>query len=88
MMERYKIESGVGIKILKRIPWRQALQGKCDAAAVIKGMNELFNLNADEAELMDIGKQVGADVPFCIKGGTMLSEGIGEKLTKIPSLRE
>jgi len=59
--------------------------GSADAAAVIKGMNELFNLNADEAELMDIGKQVGADVPFCIKGGTMLSEGIGEKLTKIPS---
>jgi len=45
-------------------------------------MNELFNLNADEAELMDIGKQVGADVPFCIKGGTMLSEGIGRSLQK------
>lgn len=86
MMERYKIESGVGIKILKRIPVAAGLAGgSADAAAVIKGMNELFNLNADEAELMDIGKQVGADVPFCIKGGTMLSEGIGEKLTKIPS---
>jgi len=50
-------------------------------------MNELFNLNADEAELMDIGKQVGADVPFCIKGGTMLSEGIGRSLQKSLLLR-
>ncbi|HOM02656.1 MAG TPA: 4-(cytidine 5'-diphospho)-2-C-methyl-D-erythritol kinase [Acetivibrio sp.] len=88
MMERYKIESGVGIKILKRIPVAAGLAGgSADAAAVIKGMNELFSLNLDEAELMGIGKQVGADVPFCIKGGTMLSEGIGEKLTQIPSFQ-
>ncbi|GAE88562.1 4-(cytidine 5'-diphospho)-2-C-methyl-D-erythritol kinase [Acetivibrio straminisolvens] len=88
MMERYKIESGVGIKIYKRIPVAAGLAGgSADAAAVIKGMNELFSLNLNEAELMNIGKQVGADVPFCIKGGTMLSEGIGEKLTKIPSFQ-
>jgi len=73
----------------KRIPVAAGLAGgSADAAAVIKGMNELFNLNADEAELMDIGKQVGADVPFCIKGGTMLSEGIGRSLQKSLLLRE
>ncbi|RXE58775.1 4-(cytidine 5'-diphospho)-2-C-methyl-D-erythritol kinase [Acetivibrio mesophilus] len=88
IMEKYKVTSGVSIKILKRIPVAAGLAGgSADAAAVIKGMNELFDLNLNEDELMDIGKQIGADVPFCIRGGTMLSEGIGEKLTKISSFQ-
>lgn len=87
--QRCNAVSGVSIKILKRIPVAAGLAGgSADAAAVIKGMNELFNLNLNEDELLDIGKHVGADVPFCIKGGTMLSEGIGEELTEIDSMPE
>ena len=50
---------------------------------VFKGLNEMFSLGISEQELMTLGKQIGADVPYCIKGGTMLSEGIGEILTTL-----
>jgi 4-diphosphocytidyl-2-C-methyl-D-erythritol kinase len=82
MIDRYNIKSGVKITIDKRIPVASGLAGgSTDAAAVIKGMNVLFGLGLDEQELMITGKQVGADVPFCIKGGTALAEGIGDVLT-------
>lgn len=82
MIDRYKIKSGVKITIDKKIPVASGLAGgSADAAAVIKGMNMLFGLGMDEQELMITGKQVGADVPFCIKGGTVLAEGIGDVLT-------
>lgn len=81
------IKGGVRINIKKRIPVAAGLAGgSSDAAAVLKGMNRLFKLKLSESELVDIGKQVGADVPYCIKGGTMLAEGIGEILTGLSSL--
>lgn len=84
LMKRYKIKKGVNIKIIKNIPVSAGLAGgSTDAAAVIKGINKLFSLNLDQKELMELGKTIGADVPFCIKGGTMLSEGIGELLTPV-----
>lgn len=84
MIERYNIKSGVRVVVDKRIPVASGLAGgSADAAAVIKGMNVLFALGLDEQELVTIGKQVGADVPFCIKGGTALAEGIGEALTEL-----
>jgi 4-diphosphocytidyl-2-C-methyl-D-erythritol kinase len=61
--------------------------GSTDAAAVLKGINELFNLDLDIEKLAEIGVRIGADVPFCIKGGTMLSEGIGEVLTPLPPIQ-
>ena len=83
------IKKGVRIKIDKHIPVAAGLAGgSSDAAAVLKGINELFQLGLQENELMVLGKQIGADVPFCIRGGTMLSEGIGEILTPLVPLKE
>lgn len=84
MINRYNITSGVRIEVEKRIPVAAGLAGgSTDAAAVIKGMNELFKLGAGPAELMQLGKTIGADIPYCIIGKTALAEGIGEKLTPL-----
>ena len=61
--------------------------GSSDAAAVLKGMNDLFSLGLEVWELESLGKQVGADVPFFIRGGTALAEGIGEVLTELPGFK-
>jgi len=83
----FGIDKGVKIRIEKNIPVSAGLAGgSSDAAAVLKGMNSLFELNLKENEVMEIGKTIGADVPFCIKGGTMLAEGIGEILTPLKPL--
>jgi 4-diphosphocytidyl-2-C-methyl-D-erythritol kinase len=87
LIERFGIKKGVKIRIDKNIPVAAGLAGgSSDAAAVLKGMNSLFKLDLTEKELMDIGKTIGADVPFCIRGGTMLAEGIGEILTQLDPL--
>ena len=59
--------------------------GSTDAAATMKGMNNLFGLGLSVPELMDLSVRIGADVPYCILGGTALAEGIGEKLTSLPA---
>lgn len=88
LMDKYNISKGLSIKIVKKIPVAAGLAGgSADAAAVLRGMNELFSLNLKNDELMQLGKSVGADIPFCIKGGTMLAEGIGEVLTDIKPLK-
>jgi 4-diphosphocytidyl-2-C-methyl-D-erythritol kinase len=80
----YNIKSGVKIKIKKHIPSEAGLAGgSSNCAAVITGLNKLWNLNMAQDEMLDIGLRVGADVPFCILGGTYLAEGIGEKLSKL-----
>lgn len=85
LMSRQGIKRGVAIKIVKRIPIAAGLAGgSTDAAAVLRGMNELFSLGLDYDELRRLGKQVGADVPYCVSGGTKLAEGIGERLTVLP----
>lgn len=82
--EKYNISNGVNIKITKHIPSEAGLAGGSgNSAAVIKGLNKLWNLNMKNNEMLEIGLKIGADVPFCIKGGTYLAEGIGEKLTKL-----
>lgn len=85
LMERYAVPAaGLKIRIRKRIPVAAGLAGgSADAAAVLRGMNELFGLGLTVEELMAAGKQVGADVPYCVRGGTMLAEGIGEVLTEL-----
>jgi len=89
MVEKYEINSGIKITIDKRIPVAAGLAGgSADAAAVLKGINALFSLGLQQHELMDVGKCIGADVPFCIKGGTVLAEGIGEILTELVPLPE
>jgi len=87
MINNYKLDAGVRIEIDKKIPVAAGLAGgSTDAAAVLKGINTLFKLNIEQKELMQIGKAIGADVPYCIMGGTVLAEGIGEKLTPLTSL--
>ena len=87
--ERYDIVDGVKINIEKNIPVSAGLAGgSTDAAAVLKVMNELFNVNATEAELMELGLRLGADIPYCIHGGTALCEGIGEIITPIKSFKD
>lgn len=78
------IEQGVRIHIEKNIPVAAGLAGgSADAAAVIVGMNELFGLKLGEDEMDEIALTLGADVPFCLRKGTFLAEGIGEVLTKL-----
>ena len=87
MFKQYELAGGIRIAIKKNIPVAAGLAGgSTDAAAVIKGINSMFNLNKSQEELMILGKCIGADVPYCIMGGTALAEGIGEKLTKLNPL--
>lgn len=83
-MDTYNINSGVEIDIEKNIPVAAGLAGgSTDCAAVLRMMNEIFNINASNEELMELGVKLGADVPYCITGGTALCEGIGEKITPL-----
>lgn len=83
-----KIENpGINIHIEKQIPIGAGLAGgSADAASVLVGLNCVFKNNFSKSELASIGKEIGADVPFCILGGTMLAEGIGTDLSALPSI--
>lgn len=84
--ERIGDALSVRIRLTKKIPAGAGLGGgSADAAATLVGLNELFGLGLDEAELRDVGLQVGADVPFCLAEGTVLGEGIGEVLSPLPA---
>lgn len=75
------------ISIEKKIPVAAGLAGgSADAAAALKALNTLYQTNYSIRELSEIGGSVGADVPFCVYGGTMLAGGIGEKLISLPAL--
>jgi 4-diphosphocytidyl-2-C-methyl-D-erythritol kinase len=76
----------VRVHLTKKIPAGAGLGGgSADAAATLVGLNELFGLGLNEVELRDVGLRVGADVPFCLAGGTALGEGIGEVLDPRPA---
>lgn len=84
MRGSFGIKQGVSMKLHKRIPSEAGLAGgSADAAAVLKGMNELFELGLGAKQLMELGVKLGADIPYCIMGGTALAEGIGDVLTSI-----
>lgn len=87
LLTEYDITEGVRIHLCKNIPIAAGMAGgSTDAAAVMKGINELFGLNLPLARLMELGVRIGADVPYCIMGGTALAEGIGEVLTALPPM--
>ena len=89
MKETYGIKRGVKIHIEKKIPMAAGLAGgSADGAAVLMGMNTLFQIGLNQEELCKLGLRLGADVPFCILGGAALAEGIGERLTPIRGLDE
>lgn len=85
--EEYKLAGGVRMKLTKCIPVAAGLAGgSTDAAAVLRGMKELYALDISEERLCELGAQLGSDIPFCLLGGTMLSTGRGEVLKRLPDL--
>lgn len=87
LMEEKKIAEGVKITLTKRIPIAAGMAGgSSDAAAAMRGVNLLFDMGYSVEDLQHLGVKLGADIPYCIVGGTMLSEGIGELLTSLPAL--
>ena len=84
IMGEYDIEGGISVDLTKNIPMAAGLAGgSTDAAAVLKAVNELYGLGLTAEELMRLGVRIGADVPYCIMGGTALACGIGEILTPL-----
>ena len=87
MKNTFKIDGGFKIHLTKNIPAAAGLAGgSSDCAATLIGINELCGLGLDIEKLCEIGVKLGADVPFCIRKGTMLDEGIGEILTHLTPL--
>ena len=82
--EECGVKGGVKAELEKMIPMAAGMAGgSTDAAAALIGMNKLFDLKLTTEQLMELGVKIGADVPYCILGGTALSEGIGEILTPL-----
>ena len=80
---------GITIDIYKRIPVAAGLAGgSANAAAVLHGVNQLFELGFTQDVLMRLGAQLGADVPFCLHGGAALGLGVGDRLTRLPALSD
>jgi 4-diphosphocytidyl-2-C-methyl-D-erythritol kinase len=87
LMDEFGIGDGVEVELHKRIPVAAGMAGgSTDAAAMLYGMNRLFDLGLSRRELMKRGETIGADVPYCLMRGTALAEGIGEKLTSLPPM--
>lgn len=80
---------GINIDIVKRIPHAAGMAGgSADGAGVLVALNEMTGAGLTDDELCEIGVKIGADVPFCIKGGTLLAQGIGDVLNKVKPLRK
>ena len=89
MKEKFDIKGGFDIELQKSIPAAAGLAGgSSDCAATLIAINEVCELGLTTQELCDIGVKLGADVPFCIRKGTMLSEGIGEILTPLTPFKD
>ena len=87
LMEEFDIQEGVKIVLDKHIPVAAGMAGgSSNAAAVLFGINRMFSLGLSQKALMERGVLLGADVPYCIMRGTVLAEGIGEKLTPLPPM--
>lgn len=86
IMEEYGT-GGATMRLTKNIPVAAGLAGgSADAAAVLRGMNELYELNLTDERLCELGARLGSDIPFCLMGGTMLATGRGEVLTRLACL--
>ncbi|WP_456280210.1 4-(cytidine 5'-diphospho)-2-C-methyl-D-erythritol kinase [Bacillus sp. K7] len=82
--DRYNVKKGVSIMITKVIPVAAGLAGgSSDAAATLRGLNRLWNLNLSAETLAELGAEIGSDVSFCVYGGTALATGRGEKIKHI-----
>ena len=84
LIDEFNITEGVHISMDKKIPVSAGMAGgSADAAAVLFGVNKMFGLGLSMTELEERGVKLGADVPYCLMRGTVLAEGIGEKLTPL-----
>lgn len=84
LMDQFQIKQGIHILLKKTIPVAAGMAGgSTDAAATFVAMNELFELGLNLTQLEEMAVKIGADVPYCISGGTALSQGIGEVLTPL-----
>ena len=84
MRETFGIKEGVFIEMDKRIPVAAGLAGgSADCAAVLVGMNRLFDLRLSQKRLEELAGQLGSDIPYCIRRGTVLAEGVGEVMTDV-----
>lgn len=87
LFDEFGLQGGIHIVLEKHIPVAAGLAGgSSNAAAVLVGMNRMYNLGLTQKELMERGVKLGADVPYCIMRGTVLAEGIGEILTPLPAM--
>lgn len=85
-MRHFKITDSVIIEIEKNIPVAGGLAGgSSDAAATLKGLRDLFNIDCSNEDLCKLGEKIGSDIPFCIIGKTALATGRGEIITPIKS---
>ena len=83
------VKDGASIRVEKHIPVGAGMGGgSADAAAVLLGLNDLWNLHLPGAELERIGLTLGADVPYCIRGGMTRTQGIGENMEALPCARQ
>ena len=84
MRERFSLEGGVFIEIHKQIPVAAGLAGgSADCAAVLLGMKLLFGLRLSGKQLEELAAQLGSDIPYCLRRGTVLCEGVGERMTNL-----
>jgi len=84
----YKIDGGIEIYLKKYIPVAAGMAGgSTDAASALKAMRAFYKPEIEDKELMELGLKIGADIPYCILGGTALCEGIGEKITRLKPFR-
>ncbi len=89
LKDKFNVKKGVKINLVKRIPVAAGMAGgSTDGAATYLALNELWGLGLSREELCKLAVSLGADIPYCIMGGTALAEGIGEELTVIKDLAE
>ncbi len=87
LMDEFSIQHSLQIRLEKHIPVAAGMAGgSSDGAAVLVGVNKMFSLGLSKSELAKRGVTLGADIPYCIMRGTVLSEGIGEILTPLPAM--
>ncbi len=87
MKREFGVKKGMEVFLEKNIPMAAGMAGgSTDCAAALKACNQMFELHLSDDALMEYGVKLGADVPYCIMGGTALAEGIGEQLTKLPDM--
>lgn len=89
LKDKYNVKKGVTMHLVKRIPVAAGMAGgSTDGAAAYLALNELWGLNLSKKELCELAVSLGADIPYCIIGGTALAEGIGEELTTISDMTD